>query len=169
MSKLWMLLTLPVAFGYAASASEPPKIPNAKIDYSEYLRVAAEVEAQREERRLSEEEFAALARKPGTVVLDARSADKYRMRHIKGAVSLPFTDFTAASLAAIIPTKETRVLIYCNNNFEGDERAFATKAAPAALNISTYVNLAIYGYKNVFELGPLLDVESTALELESIR
>lgn len=147
-------------------ADAPPTIPNPKIDYQTYLRRAAETEALRASRRVTEAEFARLAAEPGTVVLDARSADKYRLRHIRGAVSLPFTDFTASELARVIPSKTSRVLIYCNNNFEGDERAFATKAAPASLNISTFVSLVIYGYRNVYELGPMIDVEHTTLVLE---
>jgi hypothetical protein len=41
--------------------------------------------------------------------------------------------------------------------------AFADKRAPASLNISTYIALATYGYTNVYELGPLLDVRTTTL------
>ena len=62
--------------------------------------------------------------------------------------------------------EDTRVLIYCNNNFKSAPRAFAPKAAPASLNISTYIALATYGYTNVYELGPLLDVETTKLPFE---
>jgi len=155
-----------LAFALSARADSPPEIPNPKIDYSEYLRIAAQTERLRASRRLTEEQFITLSREPDTVVLDARSADKFRILHIRGAVNLPFTDFTAAELAKILPTKATRVLIYCNNNFEGDELAFATKAAPASLNISTFVSLAIYGYRNVYELGPMVDVKSTSLVLE---
>jgi hypothetical protein len=86
--------------------------------------------------------------------------------HIKGAISLPFTDFTEGSLAKAIPEKTTRILIYCNNNFNGAPRALTAKAAPASLNISTYIALATYGYKNVYELGPLLDVKTTRLPFD---
>lgn len=88
------------------------------------------------------------------------------MRHIRGAVSLPFTDFTAESLARVIPAKNTRVLIYCNNNFLGAPVSLASKAAPASLNISTYIALATYGYTNIYELAPLLDVATTKLPFE---
>ena len=36
-------------------------------------------------------------------------------------------------------------------------RAFPTKRADASLNLSTYIALYSYGYRNVYELGPLLD------------
>ena len=145
-------------------AADP--IPNQLIDYAQFRKIAREVEPIREKRRVSEQQFAALAAEPGTVVLDARSADKYALRHIRGAVSLPFTDFTAESLAKVIPAKDTRVLIYCNNNFLGAPRSLASKSAPASLNISTYIALATYGYTNVCELGPLLDVATTKLTFD---
>jgi hypothetical protein len=148
------------------NAQQTQQIPNELIDYPKYLEIAREVQPIRAKRRLTEEQFAAMAAEPGTVVLDARSADKFRMRHIKGAVSLPFTDFTAESLAKVLPEKTTRVLIYCNNNFRGAPRSLGSKAAPASLNISTYVALATYGYTNVYELGPLLDVKTTMLIFE---
>jgi phage shock protein E len=103
------------------------------------------------------------AREPGTVVLDARSERLYRLRHIDGAVNLSFPEFTAEILAAIIPTRETRVLIYCNNNFEGAPDSMPTKAIGAALNVSTFVSLYTYGYRNVYELGPAIDVKRSAL------
>ena len=139
---------------------------NPLIDYRRFQQIARDTEPLREKRRVTEAQFAALAAEPGTVVLDARSADKFALRHIRGAVSLPFTDFTAESLARVIPTKATRVLIYCNNNFVGAPRSLASKAAPASLNISTYIALATYGYTNIYELGPLLDVRTTKLSFE---
>jgi len=33
----------------------------------------------------------------------------------------------------------------------------ALKAAPVSLNIQTFINLAAYGYKNVYELGEIVD------------
>jgi hypothetical protein len=58
------------------------------------------------------------------------------------------------------------VLIYCNNNFLGSPASFPSKAPGASLNISTFVNLTTYGYTNVYELGPLVDVKSTKLPFE---
>ena len=103
---------------------------------------------------------------PGVVLLDARSASKFKLRHLKGAVNLSLPDFTAEELNKIIPTKNTKVLIYCNNNFLGSPVSFPLKAPGASLNISTFVNLTTYGYTNVYELGPLVDVKTTKLPFE---
>jgi phage shock protein E len=154
------------AFGsgaFAPAAERPTPIPNPKIDFAAHQRAVMETGRLREARRVSEERFLELAAEPGTVILDARSESKFKLRHVKGAVSLPFTEFTEETLAKVIPAKATTVLIYCNNNFEGDRVSFADKRAPAALNLSTFTNLTIYGYTNVFELGPLLDLEKTRI------
>jgi len=102
----------------------------------------------------------------GVVLLDARSAAKFKLRHLRGAVNLSLPDFTAAELARIIPHKDTRVLIYCNNNFAGSPVSFPSKTAGASLNISTFVTLRTYGYTNVYELGPLIDVKASRLPFE---
>ena len=66
----------------------------------------------------------------------------------------------------MLPDKGQRILIYCNNNFQNSPRAFAYKSPNASLNLSTYVALYSYGYTNVYELGPLLDVKTTTIEFE---
>jgi len=141
-------------------------IPNELIDDSKFLQIAREVQPDRAKRRLTEDQFAAMAAEPGTVVLNGRSADKFKLRHIKGAVSLPFTDFNVDSLAKVLPEKTTRVLIYCNNNFRGAPVSLAAKKMAASLNISTFIAFETYGYTNVYELGPLLDVKTTKLAFD---
>jgi len=138
-------------------------IPNRLIDYKEFQKIVAASASERESHRLTEPQFIKAMADTNAVLLDARSASKYGLRHIRGAVSLPFTDFTADTLAKVIPAKGTKILIYCNNNFEGSPVSFASKAPSASLNISTYTSLRSYGYTNIFELGPLLDVRTTAI------
>ena len=139
---------------------------NPAIDMKGYLAAAREAADYRESRRVSEEKFLSMASDPTTIILDARSREKYDELHVRGAINLSFPDINARSLAQVIPSKNTRVLIYCNNNFTGNESAFATKIATASLNLSTYIALFSYGYKNVYELEPLLDVQTTKLTLE---
>lgn len=146
-----------------ASCSFAAEPPNPKIDFQGFTDLAQEVGKLRESRRISEEEFLRLAAEPGTVVLDARSREKYDQLHIKGAVHLNLSDFSEAALQTVIPTKATRVLIYCNNNFNGEERFFVGKARATALNIPTFITLHGYGYTNVHELAPLLDIKTTKI------
>src|SRR6185503_8154094 len=142
-------------------AQQPAR--NPLIDYDGFATSVAEVGQVREQRRVSEDEFIRMAREPGTVVLDARSERLFRLRHVEGAVNLAFPEFTAETLARVIPTRDTRVLIYCNNNFEGAPSSMPVKAIASALNVSTFVSLHAYGYRNVYELGPAVDVRASRL------
>ena len=150
-----------------ASTQDKSGVANPRIDMGGYLRVSLEAAEHREARRLSEEDFIRMSREPGTVVLDARSRQKYDELHVRGAINLSFPDITVESLGRLIPDKGTRVLIYCNNNFQGAEGPFPTKLPIASLNLSTYIALYSYGYRNVYELGPLIDVKTSRLELVS--
>ena len=132
-----------------------------------YLRVSREAAKHRETRRVSEAEFIRMSREPGTVVLDARSRELYDRLHVKGAVNLSFPDIAVDSLARTLPDRNARILIYCNNNFANAPEAFPVKIARASLNLSTYIALYSYGYRNVYELEPLLDPGNSKLEFES--
>jgi phage shock protein E len=149
-----------------SSAVAADRIPNRLIDYAGFKKIVLDSAFDRETHRLTERQFMEAMLDKNVVVLDARSASKYALRHVKGAVNLPFTDFTAETLAQIIPSKATKILIYCNNNFKSSPTAFPAKAAAASLNLSTYTSLQAYGYTNIFELGPLLDVDKTFIPFE---
>jgi type II secretory pathway component PulC len=149
------------------SAQDSSGISNPSIDMNGYLRVSAEAAKHREMRRISEGEFIRMSQEPGTIVLDARSSQLYQFLHIRGAINLSFPDIAIESLRQTIPDKNTRILIYCNNNFVGAPVAFPTKMSSASLNLSTFIALYNYGYKNVYELGPLIDIKSAKLEFES--
>jgi hypothetical protein len=166
--KRLLLLTLTILWvATLAGAQENVAVVNPAIDMQGYLRISAEAAKYRESRRLTEEEFIQMSREAGAVILDARSQEKFNELHIKGAINLSFPDITVESLKSTLPDKNTRILIYCNNNFVGAEKAFPTKAPTASLNLSTYIALYSYGYRNVYELGPLLDIKTAKLELIS--
>ena len=151
----------------AASGQTEPAIDNPAIDMPGFLRVSSEAAGARESRRISEGDFIRMSREPGTIVLDARSREKFDELHVKGAIHLSFPDIAVDSLHATIPDKATRILIYCNNNFLGARIAFPTKIPAASLNLSTYIALYSYGYRNIYELAPLLDIKTSKLEFES--
>jgi hypothetical protein len=103
---------------------------------------------------------------------------------LKGAKHLSFTDFTQENLAAVIPDFQTKTLIYCNNNFDGNQTDFASKIAlprrdneksqivsqekpvMMALNIPTYINLYGYGYRDIYELDELVSVRDSRIVFE---
>jgi hypothetical protein len=160
---------LPFSFNLVTldAAERKPQSPNPAIDMEGYLKVSKEAAEHRASRRVSEEDFIRMAAESGTIVLDARSAEKYKLMHIKGAINLSFPDITIESLKKTIPDKETRIMIYCNNNFRNSERAFPSKLPTASLNLSTYIALYNYGYKNVYELAPLVDPKNSKLTFET--
>ena len=148
----------------AAIHAQP--IPNPAIRYDQFADLTVKLAPVREKNRITEEQFLQMSKEPGTVILDARSPDRYDRIHVNGAIHLAFTDFTEEALHKVIPDKSTRILIYCNNNFENEPENFARKCIVVALNVQTFVNLHAYGYTNVRELGPLLDVKTTRIPFE---
>ncbi|QKK11039.1 MAG: rhodanese-like domain-containing protein [Pseudomonadota bacterium] len=65
--------------------------------------------------RVTAEDVVALVGKfDDLVIIDARTKKDNSAGFIEGAISLPDTETTPASLAAHIPTKTTPVLFYCN-------------------------------------------------------
>ena len=167
-------LVLALALGLAGPAfAERPANPqpaalqpaNPLIDYRGFATLTADIAPYRAQRLLSLNDFSKRRRDRHVLLLDARSASAYKAGHIKGAVNLPFTDFTAASLAEVIGKDVNRpILIYCNNNFRNNVKPVVTKALPLALNIPTFINLVGYGYANVWELGEAVDMNDPVIE-----
>ena len=143
--------------------------PNPRINYTAFLVQATAAQQVRETHRLSEERFIEVGRSPGVVILDARSKERYDQLHIQGAINIPFPDLSEATLAKMLPDKNQVILIYCNNNFVNAPKAFPAKRLEASLNIPTFITLHSYGYTNVFELGPLLDVTTTQIPFVGIK
>ena len=149
-----------------AGRLRPEEIPNRLIDYGKFETQVMRVGEMRGEHRVTEAQFIRMARDSNTVILDARSAEKFALLHVRGARNLSLPDITEEELAKVIPSKQTRVLIYCNNNFLNQPRAFPSKLPSASLNIHTMNVLYAYGYTNVYELGPLIDIRTSRLEFD---
>lgn len=162
-----LVATIAVAGLAPIALTQRVELTNPAIDMDGFLKVSLEAARHRASRRLTEEQFLRMAAEPGTIVLDARSQARYDELHVKGAINLSFPDITIESLARVIPDKTTRVLIYCNNNFANAESPFPSKLPTASLNLSTYVSLYDYGYRNVYELGPLVDLKDSKLPFVS--
>lgn len=163
------------------------KYPKAKVSFEDFKGLVNEVEPYRASRLVDLNTFLKMSKEPGTIILDSRSAYRYERIHVKGAKHLAFTDFTQDTLKKVIPTPQTRILIYCNNNFDGNQTDFPSKVvgfsakptvSPAkqflaqqkplmmALNVPTYINLYGYGYRNVYELDELVNVKDRRITFE---
>ncbi len=155
--------------------------PTSLVSLNDFQNLATEIEKHRAERLISLDSFIDLSKKENTIILDTRSKVRFDRKHLAGAIHLAFTEFSQSNLEKLIPDSDTRILIYCNNNFEGDQIDFMSKvAAPEktaminsngnpvmlALNIPTYLNLYGYGYKNVYELDELVNVNDLRVKFE---
>lgn len=136
-----------------------------KVDYNNFLDLSFKLKEYREARLINEETFLKFSTEKNTIILDTRSKSAFDDIHIAGAIHLNFSDFTAEKLAKIIPDKNTRILIYCNNNFESDLLALANKSPSLALNIPTFINLYGYGFENIYELEGYIKEENSLLPL----
>ena len=72
------------------------------------------------------------------LILDVREQEEYDSGHIPGAVLLPVGGIDGESAAAVIPQKDTTVLVYCRSGNR-------SKQASAAL--------AELGYTAIYEFG----------------
>lgn len=169
-----IILLLSVIFVTNNTEIEKP----AKVDFDVFENLTHEVSGYRKERLINFKTFSKYAKNKKTIVLDTRSAEMFARKHIKGAVNLNFSDFTQSNLENIIPTENTRILIYCNNNINDDQINFAPKSytpklnflnkkeITLALNVPTFINLYGYGYKNVYELSELVSVKDNRIKFE---
>ena len=156
-----VLLAMPIA------AKERAPV-NPQIDYPGFAALTGDLAKVRQTHRLAWPEFARQAQAEGALLLDARSADAFARGHLKGAVNLPFTDFTDEALHSVIGDNSNRpIYIYCNNNFRDHRAPIALKAAPMALNIPTFINLHGYGYRNIWELADVIGTGDAGVEWEA--
>ena len=170
-----------------AGFAQTTNYPKAKVSFDDFKGLVAEVETHRASRLIDLNTFIKMSKEPGVIILDSRSTFRFERIHVKGARHLAFTDFTQDNLQKVIPAFETKILIYCNNNFDGNQKDFASKVAlprakpdnavatqfaaqakpiMMALNIPTYINLYGYGYRNVYELNELVNVHDPRIAFE---
>ena len=157
-------------------AKTETKLPASKVDFDAFETLTKEVKEYRKGRLVNLDNFLSYSKVKNTIILDTRSAEMYNRKHVKGAVHLNFSDFTQTNLRRLIPSADTRILIYCNNNFANYEILFRTKVSSPkllgqkpitlALNIPTFINLYGYGYKNVYELADLVSVFNKVIQFE---
>ncbi len=164
------LLAAPLMLAALAGPSgAAPQLPvNPQVDYAGFNRLVAELAPVRETHRLQWTEFRRRSDARGALLLDARSPATFASGHIRGAINLPFSDFTDEALRQAIGDNTNRpIYIYCNNNFSDNAYPVVTKRVELALNIPTFVNLHGYGYRNVWELADV--VKTSDLGVDWVR
>lgn len=88
------------------------------------------------------EAFAMMQQDTDLVILDVRTDQEYASGHVPEAKLLPYDLITAQNAAAVIPSADTPVLVYCRSGKR------AEVAAQALVDL---------GYTNVYDFGGILD------------
>ncbi|MCX6996980.1 MAG: rhodanese-like domain-containing protein, partial [Kiritimatiellaeota bacterium] len=112
-----------------AGFGQTTNYPMAKVSFDDFKGLVAAVETHRASRLIDFNTFLKMSKEAGVIIFDSRSDFRFDRIHLKGAKHLAFTDFTQDNLKKVIPTFETTILIYCNNNFDGNQTDFASKVA----------------------------------------
>lgn len=89
-------------------------------------------------RQISQEEAKEMMDTQEVIILDVREQDEYDSGHIPDAVLLPVGTIDEDTAAAVIPEKDSTVLVYCRS---GNRSKTASSA------------LAELGYTNIYEFG----------------
>lgn len=93
------------------------------VDFDYFMETAGEVQTYRKDRLVDFNHFLSMSKESKTIILDTRSKEHFDAMHIRGAIHLNFSGFNVYDLAELIPDKNTRILIYCNNNIDTDNPA----------------------------------------------
>lgn len=88
--------------------------------------------------QITQEEAKEMMDTQEVIILDVREQDEYDSGHIPGAVLLPVGTIDEDTAAAVIPEKDSTVLVYCRS---GNRSKTASSA------------LAGLGYTNIYEFG----------------
>ncbi len=100
----------------------------------------AEMYAKKNIPSLSLEETKAKFDQGGIIFLDARKADEYKLKHIKGALSLPVTHFELyyPRMKKLLP-KDAEIVVYC----EGEECGASLHLAEELIGLR-YKNIQVF-------------------------
>lgn len=88
--------------------------------------------------QISQQEAKTMMDTQDVIILDVREQEEYDSGHIPGAVLLPVGTISEETAAAVIPEKDSVVLVYCRSGNR-------SKTASAAL--------AELGYTGIYEFG----------------
>ena len=88
--------------------------------------------------QISQEEAKDMMDTEDAIILDVREQYEFDAGHIPGAVLLPVGSIDAVTAAAVIPEKDSLVLVYCRS---GNRSKTASST------------LAGLGYTNIYEFG----------------
>jgi hypothetical protein len=127
-----------------------------EADSVEYVNIGR---AHKEPRIVEKYALLNLLKKHAAIVLDTRDKKDFEQLHVKGAVNLPFEQLSRSSLARLIPTKDTAIVIHDPNNMRRKASDQVQEVDPS-WNYQVSAVLRIYGYTDIYALDPEVHLRS---------
>lgn len=90
---------------------------------------------------ISPEEAKRMIDRGGAVIVDVREPAEYSEGHVPGARLLPLGTIKEETAAALIPSEDSEVLVYCRSGVRSKKGA---------------AKLAALGYRNIYDFGGIL-------------
>jgi hypothetical protein len=119
------------------------------IPTDDYFKKSVEINKLRQTRQVSTSELLGMLDDKNTVILDVRGDEDFRQMHIRGSKHLSLSDMTAATLAKAVPSKTTRIVLYC------DTALIPYPTRRVAVSAQAYPLIYQHGYEILFEVGQL--------------
>ena len=117
------------------------------VDDEQFYARAKERSALMKKRTARAADVAKWLAEGSAVLLDLRAKEKFEKSRLKGARNLPASELTDEAAAAVVPSKATRVVIYCDYNLAPVRMIAATTLGfPALMEL---------GYGDVWRLEEL--------------
>lgn len=118
-----------------------------EVSPREFYQAAADDQAAGEPKTALADEVARWLAEGSALLVDLRSKEDFAREHLSGAVNLPATELTDERVAKVVPSKTTRVVVYCDDQLMPTRKvALTTFGAPALRRL---------GYTKVLVLEPL--------------
>ena len=141
-----------IAIGVCSTAQAQAVDP-AEQKAEKFTRALTPALEHRQSRLIDLDAFAQMNTEANTVILDTRSREDFAAGHIYGAVNIPLSEMTLLNLADAIDDRETRILIYGDENIGEISGRSDFDVSTLPINLLTYVSLHRYGYYDLYELG----------------
>ena len=142
-----------IAIGISAPAQAQTEAATADFKASAFTRDLPSALEHRQARMVGFDEFSQMNSEANTVILDTRSRENFAEGHIYGAVNLPLSEMTLLNLADAVDDRETRILIFGDENIAEIAARADYEVSTLPINLLTYISLHRYGYYEVYELS----------------
>ena len=119
----------------------------------EFARDVAPALEHRRERLLDLDTFSQMNSETNTIILDTRSAIEFAHGHIDGAINIPLTDMTLLNLGDVVDDRQTRILLFGNENIAEVSGRSDFEISTLPMNLLTYVSLYRFGYEDVYAVS----------------